>query len=1529
MKIYYSKTVLSLILSGILLFISAPNSHAGAVLSGFNTNTFDGGQTVTIGGSSVFVHGNDDGSTGLVSLGFSINYYGKTRSSLYINNNGNVTFDSALFTFTPFDLTTTSREILAPYFGDVDTRGTGSALVTYGTGTVNGHAAFGVNWPGVGYFSQSFNKLNIFQLVIIDRSDTGAGNWDFEFNYNQVQWETGGASGGSNGLGGKSARAGFSLGNISVVGSSFELGGSAINGDLLDSGPNATSLIRNHLYSTVPGQYTFSVRNDSVILPPPSTWVGAVDNRWTSYNWTVDAASGMRLPSGSSDVIFATTSVNNLNTVLGADTLIKSLTIQSPGAVTISGTNSLSILGTLGTTGINVDAGAGLFTINAPLVLQGASQTITVNNAAGAIFNGPVDGTIGLEKAGVGVLVLTGSNTYTGSTLVDEGVLQIGNGTSGSIQATGTGALATSGSIIVAASGTFALNLANNGVFTNKIANDGIVMTVGPNTNTLSSNISGSGGFVQNGTGITILTGLNTYLGATIVASGTLQLTGTAGSISSATDFSIFQGGALILDSGTATVWSKPIANDGTVVFVQSALGSYTLSGVISGSGSLIKSGTNNVAITTAQTFTGAMLIAGGTVSVSGDNMLASSASLQVNAGATFDLGNYSQALGSLVGAGSVLTGSSTVLSVGSNDSNATFSGVISGGATLQKVGQGTLTLTGVNTYTGPTFVNAGGLEILGSIQNSGTVTIGASGTLAINMANGAVFNSQIINDGVVNAKSANTNYISSPISGQGSFYQSGQGTTVLTGSNTYAGSTTVVSGTLKIGDGSTGTVSGSSAISVHSGGMLILDSPDSSLFTHSISNDGAVVLQESAFNSYTYSGSITGTGALGKSGTNTLILSGSNSYTGMTRVMSGTLVIGSANALPANSELEVINGASLDISGVSQSLGSLYGDSTTIVITGSNTVTTVGSDNSNATFGGNISGFGDIHKVGSGIWNLTGANTCTGMTSINGGGLLVNGSLQGDVSVLAGFLGGSGIIHGNVLNQALVSPGNSPGTLTIGGNYTQSASGTLLVEIASATVYDKLVVGGTAQIDGRLQVSLLGKYRVKAGQHFSIVTADQGVNGTFVDTSSLAQAKLSLVYEPNSIVLESIYHTFANTPGMTPNERAVASGIDKMMATDEFYSDNKLLGIADYLTFLPSTSLPGALERIVPTDYVILPDASFALAQVQVSNLERRMEEIRSTLVDYTADVSAPSTFFSNSASARTQGVRYISQDGRELTPEPIERHLGFFLNGSGEAVTDKSSLIDGNSKFDTSGISAGADYRFNDNFAAGLTAGYGNTTTTGRGNGSVGIDSGNLSAYGTLFNKEGFFVNGILGAGSSNYDIRRESLCGTAHATASGLNFQALLGGGYTYYSGAFSAGPIASLRYCAVQIDGFSESGSLTPLDISKQDKSSFKSTLGFQIAYEIPADSVIIKPQAKLQWRHEYSNDSRDIDASFQGSAGGAFTVWGPALGSDSMLLDLGVTVQVTPAVAFYTFYSGDIGSSSYTSNSVFGGVQLSF
>ena len=156
-----------------------------------------------------------------------------------------------------------------------------------------------------------------------------------------------------------------------------------------------------------------------------SVWKGDASNLWSGANWSPDAsgATSSSLATGA-DVVFSTTGTmpQRQNTILDIDATISSLTVNDSVAVTITGSHTLSINGT-GATGISINSGAGLTTIDCNLVLSGSSQTIAVANTAGLLINGSVGGTIGLTKTGSGTLILAGTNTYTGTTTINAGTL--------------------------------------------------------------------------------------------------------------------------------------------------------------------------------------------------------------------------------------------------------------------------------------------------------------------------------------------------------------------------------------------------------------------------------------------------------------------------------------------------------------------------------------------------------------------------------------------------------------------------------------------------------------------------------------------------------------------------------------------------------------------------------------------------------------------------------------------------------------------------------------------------------------------------------------------------------------------------------------------------------------------------------------------------------------------------------------------------------------------------------------------------
>ena len=232
-----------------------------------------------------------------MTIGFPIKYFGSQYTSASLNNNGNLTFGQPLATYTPYPLSNQGPAMIAAFFADVDTRA--GNTVTYGNGTVNGHQAFGVTSQAVGCYNQIDSVRNTFQLLLINRSDIGAGDFDIEFNYNSIQWDSGQASGGNTQcLGGTAARAGYASGS-GATGTYYELPGSGTNNAFLDS--NAATGLVNHSYgSTQLGRYIYQIRNGIPGLtsgaPVNATGLGAggvaAHNPTCSTAHPVNCASG-------------------------------------------------------------------------------------------------------------------------------------------------------------------------------------------------------------------------------------------------------------------------------------------------------------------------------------------------------------------------------------------------------------------------------------------------------------------------------------------------------------------------------------------------------------------------------------------------------------------------------------------------------------------------------------------------------------------------------------------------------------------------------------------------------------------------------------------------------------------------------------------------------------------------------------------------------------------------------------------------------------------------------------------------------------------------------------------------------------------------------------------------------------------------------------------------------------------------------------------------------------------------------------
>jgi len=166
-----------------------------------------GGNGANVGGSR-----NDDGFSGPINLGFSLNFYGNTYTQFYANNNGNISFGGGISAYTPTGPQGASQPIISPFFADVDTRAATSGLMYLRTDIAN---EIIVTWDDVGYFEGHADKLDSFQLVLRGPDYVvPAGEGQIGFFWNTMQWETGDASGGSGGFGGTPAAVGFGDGSL-------------------------------------------------------------------------------------------------------------------------------------------------------------------------------------------------------------------------------------------------------------------------------------------------------------------------------------------------------------------------------------------------------------------------------------------------------------------------------------------------------------------------------------------------------------------------------------------------------------------------------------------------------------------------------------------------------------------------------------------------------------------------------------------------------------------------------------------------------------------------------------------------------------------------------------------------------------------------------------------------------------------------------------------------------------------------------------------------------------------------------------------------------------------------------------------------------------------------------------------------------------------------------------------------------------------------------------------------------------------
>ena len=522
--------------------------------------------------------------------------------------------------------------------------------------------------------------------------------------------------------------------------------------------------------------------------------------------------------------------------------------------------------------------------------------------------------------------------------------------------------------------------------------------------------------------------------------------------------------------------------------------------------------------------------------------------------------------------------------------------------------------------------------------------------------------------------------------------------------------------------------------------------------------------------------------------------------------------------------------------------------------------------------------------------------------------------NLQTTVQTGAVVVGSAGVLgSGDVLLAGgNVSASGLTRALFVGGNFRQTAGAELTLRLGGTASgqFDRLVVLGSANVGGRLQVEALSGFAPVGGDTFTVVTAGGGVNGQFAQVQDNLTAgtalQATLRYSSNSVVLVYVQSDFRGFVA-TPNQAAAAGALD-VVVTER--------GAAELVAFLntqQTTSLPAAFEIIAPEEIGAIFEISRSAAKMQALSVEHRLDDIRA------ARLPAP---------APESGFSKDGKTAKEIRPiAPPENRWGFWAQGGGEFVDVGDTSNARGYDFDSGGVTFGVDYRFSDHFAAGVLLNYTRTRAELGGDGRIDANAFRGGLYAGVFG-ENAYLNAYVGGGYNDYDIRREGFDGMPHGSTEGGEFNGLVAAGYDAHFGDFTIGPVASYQYTYTSYDGYLEDGSLAPLRIDSQHAESSRTNVGLRMSYAGHIGSALVTPEVRATWQHEFGDVAYATDARFA-FGGPQFTSHSAEVGRDSLLLRAGFSVQHTPTFSTYAYYEGELCRTNYEAHNVYIGGRLSF
>jgi len=558
-----------------------------------------------------------------------------------------------------------------------------------------------------------------------------------------------------------------------------------------------------------------------------------------------------------------------------------------------------------------------------------------------------------------------------------------------------------------------------------------------------------------------------------------------------------------------------------------------------------------------------------------------------------------------------------------------------------------------------------------------------------------------------------------------------------------------------------------------------------------------------------------------------------------------------------------------------------------------------------------------------------------------------INTALVGSNPIIVGTDGLVGAGGGTLILNAA---NNSMGALTIqkgsvyvngiqhiAGNYTQSA-GTLLGIGVGAGQSGELLSAGVANLAGALQIVPLNGFKLQRGKKVTLIAASQGINGRFgtvIDGfNSTTILEPTVIYTRNSVILEAVQGSFASLAAglsLTPNERAVGGMLDS--ASHDSHA-NSLFAFLDDRAL---SKLPGDFNKISPDALTSVFALGTAVNEMQSHNVQRRNDDLRSGASGFNASnlaINGNGPSFSGGLDITTgvAGPNGPFDDGKEVKEmkqvAPAENRWGAFLSGTGEWVSVGDTNNARGYDLASGGFTLGVDYKVCPNFAIGLMGGYTGTTANLADGGRVYVNGGKVGVYATAF-AGGWYADVAAIGGYDSYDTRRSALQGTARGDTDGNDLDVLVGTGYDFKAGGLTFGPTGSFDYSYTGINAYNESGSLAPLSIHSGNGESLRTAFGLKASYDCKCGGIVIKPEVRASWQHEYGDATYGVDSSLASGAGNTFTVHGPTIGRDSCLLGAGFAIQCSERFSTYFYYDGELGRKNYESNAVTGGVRLSF